>query len=61
MKQTEAKKLAKEIAGKLFQNGAGQQARRLILELRDGKDGGGWSEKAVSDLIERHLLKPVKG
>ena len=40
-----------QIAARLFVNGAGQKAQRLVLELADGRDGGGWSEPAVVDQV----------
>lgn len=44
-------KVADEIVDYLFENGAGQRARRLVLELADGKNGGGWSRQAVRATI----------
>jgi hypothetical protein len=38
-----ASALADAIVTALFHNGSGDTARRLVLELADGSDGGGWS------------------
>lgn len=54
-KKTWKELLADEIVKTLFVNGAGQKAKRLVLELEDGKDGGGWGKKSVRDVIIRHL------
>ena len=45
--------LVKAIVGKLFENGQGQQAMRLVLELPGKIDGGGWSKQSVADVIRR--------
>ena len=47
--------LAERIARVLFRNGLGHRARRLVLELENGKDGGGWCKQAVIDQIEKIL------
>lgn len=47
MKKAKAWKLAKLVARTLFTNGSGERAARLVLELSDGRDGGGWNERAV--------------
>jgi hypothetical protein len=39
----------------LFRNGAGRRARRLVLEMEDGSNGGGWSRGPVMDLLVREL------
>lgn len=51
MTTPEADKLARRITKKLFVNGFGDQATRLVLELENGRDGGGWCEEAVVDVI----------
>jgi len=51
-------KVSEEIANKLFTNGRERKARRLVLELMDGTDGGGWCKKAVIDLIDATLQQP---
>lgn len=56
----EHKKLAKQIAKSLFTNGFGERAQRLVLELPEGKNGGGWAEVAVVDVIAEHLAKQDK-
>ncbi len=48
-------KLAEIITESLFTNGAGQKAKRLVLELENGKDGGGLCKEAVVGVIEREL------
>lgn len=63
--QERAELVADEIVASLFMNGAGQAARRLVLELDDGRNGGGWSAGPVKDVIVRVLLsgaaKDVEG
>ena len=48
-------KLADEIVKALFINGAGQEAKRLVLELPNGKDGGGWSQAGARGAIAAQL------
>jgi glucokinase len=50
------RRLSKRIARKLFTDGIGRVADRLVLEIF-GKDGGGWCESAVIDQIEKVLRK----
>lgn len=47
--------MAQIIANKLFHNGAGTEADRLVLTSRHGQDLGGWCKKAVIDQIEEAL------
>ena len=47
----EAGRKADQIVTLLFTNAAGQEAKRLVLELEDGRDGGGWGKEPVRDLI----------
>lgn len=54
------RKLAEQIAHSLFRNGFGERARRLVLELEDGRDGGGLCVGAVVDRIAEQLPAPVK-
>jgi hypothetical protein len=54
---TEARKVAERITNKLFVNGEGQKAERLVLELPGKRDGGGWCWSAVCDVIERELAQ----
>jgi len=49
-------RIAERIADGLFTNGAHQHASRLVLELNDGRDGGGWCEGAVKDQAVSQLL-----
>ena len=53
----DANKLADEIVEYLFVNGIGSKAQRLVLELEDGKDGGGWCKAAVRDVVVRVIQK----
>lgn len=46
---------ARKIADQLFVNGNGDRAKRLVLELESGRDGGGWGEQPVIDIIKRVL------
>lgn len=50
-------KMAQLIADRLFTNGVGKRADRLVLTSKDGKDLGGWCEQAVVDEIEKALTK----
>jgi len=50
--------LAKAIARAIFTTGSGQHAARLVLELPDGRDGGGWCEESVVDQILKVLQQP---
>ena len=49
--QTRDEAVAEQIVTRLFTNGAGQDAKRLVLELEDGRDGGGWGREPVRDVI----------
>ena len=42
---------AKRVADKLFVNGQGQEAQRLVLTSSDGKDLGGWCKQAIIDQL----------
>ncbi len=57
MTKGKARDLAKKIADALFTNGAGETAKRLVLELEEKRTGGGWCRSAVIDSIEEVLLK----
>ena len=48
-------KLAQRIADKLFVNGNGQKAERLVLMSPAQKDLGGWCKQAVIDRIVESL------
>ncbi len=54
-----ADKIADDVIEALFTNGNNQKARRLVLELENGRDGGGWAKFAardhIIDIIDRHL------
>lgn len=53
--QTQAPTIAEQIVEVLFRNGFGEKARRLVLELENGGNGGGWCRGAVIDRINRVL------
>lgn len=57
MSPTTASRVAKRIARDLFTNGAKEHAVGLRLLLDDGKNGGGWSERAVVDRVRAILLR----
>lgn len=41
MTEKQQAKLVNDITDQLFTNGHGEKAKRLVLELEDGRDGGG--------------------
>lgn len=43
--------LAADLVNKLFTNGFGEQAHRLVLTTSDGRDLGGWGRRPVYDRI----------
>ena len=49
--------VANRIVDELFTNGAGEDAKRLVLGLTDGRDGGGWGKQSIRDLIAKHLME----
>jgi hypothetical protein len=51
----EIEDVADRIVAELFQNGFNQKAKRLVLELEDNSNGGGWGKKPVKDIIIKHL------
>ena len=51
--------LAEQIAADLFTDSVGEVARRLVIELDDGRQPGGYCEQAVSDRIETMLRKEL--
>lgn len=51
--------LAERIADRLFTNGIGEKADRLVLELPGKRDGGGWCKEAVRDQIEQMFLEAM--
>lgn len=57
---TSSARLAEMIVDDLFSNACGEKAERLVLELRGGKDGGGWCRSAARGRIE-DILKAVDG
>ena len=48
--------LSEQIAKHLFTDGSGERADRLVLELKNGHKGGGWSEWAVILEIKKRLV-----
>ena len=56
MTRKRQRKLAKDIASKLFRNGYGQEAVRLVTLDKEGLDIGGWCKEAVVNQI-MDLLK----
>lgn len=50
---------ARLIAERLFTNGQNERAARLVLELPDKTDGGGWSIKAAYDRIKQ-VMEPLQ-
>ena len=57
MNQRERKTIAAQIASRLFLDGVGRKARRLVLEYPDRHiDGTAWVEEAVAGLVEKMLL-----
>lgn len=53
-------KLAATIADDLFTNGNGDEADHLVLELPNGRNGGGWCKSAVAGRIERAMNAAVE-
>ena len=47
-------------AGKLFKNGSGKIADRLVLVTNDGHDLGGWCFTAVREEIEAAIREAIK-
>lgn len=47
----DTRKVAQQITNRLFRNGFGKEADRLVLELPGKRDGGGWCRKAAEDKI----------
>jgi hypothetical protein len=59
MEEDQARKVSRKITSYLFHNGAGELAKRLVLELPNGRNGGGWSEKPAENVIFDILLKEL--
>lgn len=59
MPTEKAYQIANDVVAALFTNGAKQKASRLVLELENGRNGGGWSFQPardhVAEVIEKHL------
>ena len=54
------KRAAKRIAKVLFRVGCENESKRLVLEMLDGDNGGGWCFSAVVDEINRGLQEEVR-
>jgi len=46
-------KLADAIVAELFRNGANNEVKRLVIELNNGENGGGWSREGARSAIIR--------
>lgn len=55
MSNGQANEIAQAIADRLFINGNGDHAERLILSGTNGRDLGGWCQQAVVDVIVDEL------
>ncbi len=60
-RETPNRRLARRVAKALFRNGSGEIAERLVLELKDRRNGGGWCLGAVEDVVEREMGDGQKG
>ena len=56
IREAEEWRIAEKIATRLFVNGLGQEAARLVLVDSNNRDLGGWCKRAVIDQI-REILK----
>lgn len=52
--------LAERIAGELMRNGNGDIADRLVLELPNGKDGGGHCRESVAGVIHKMISSELR-
>lgn len=57
----ERRALAEHVVDTLCCNGAGERASRLVLELPDGRDGGGWGRLAAIDAVAKVLRTLLPG
>ena len=55
MNHDEALEKAQEIVEYLFTNGFGEQADRLAMLAKNGKEIGGWGKAAVKDFLVKTL------
>ena len=53
-------KIAEQITDYLFTNGAGQKAQRLVLEMPDRRNGGGWGREPMLHAILEQLETALK-
>ena len=58
MTNDEALEKAQEIVDYLFANGFDEQAERLVLQGKGGKELGGWSRAAVKTYLIKALQPP---
>jgi len=49
--------VAQKIVSELFTNGDGENAKRLVLELENGKNGGAWIKITAFSVIKKILDK----
>lgn len=71
MNEQQIRELAEQIAARLFTNGAGEHAERLVLKVDEvrgqygaktgGRSLGGWAERAVADQVETLLRDALAG
>lgn len=48
-------KIAQKVADRLFKNGFGEKARRLVIEIDDEHTSGGWCKQVVVDHVAQIL------
>ena len=53
--------IIERITRRLFENGNGEQADRLVLTTADGKDLGGWCRQAVRAVVSTSLTALIDG
>lgn len=51
---------AERAASRLMVNAFGERGERLVLTTKEGRDLGGWCEKAIADVIEEALRSPTQ-
>ena len=54
-----AKLVAIKCVKRLFVNGMGSHAERLVLMSKDGKDLGGWCLNSVQETIREEIIKSM--
>ena len=58
--RTTVEQLAKTIAADLFTNGNNERCVRLVMIDDQGRDRGGWIERAVAQRIEQALRQAME-